>query len=159
MSDMPPPGGQQGGGRQPTEEELRAYLGQMRSAPAGQIVAEVISALLNGAQVKLGRKDARLLLDLAGSVTEQAREHLDDDLTSQVDDALSQLRMGQVEAEREVSRSGQPEPNDLGAPATEQAQQAAPDEAPTGPSGPAQQQPEQEQAGSSAASRLWIPGR
>lgn len=161
MSDVPPPGGQPGEGRQPTEEELRQYIGQMRAAPAGQIVAEVVSALLNGAQVKLGRRDARLLLDLAASVTDQARPHLDDEVTKQVDDALAQLRMAQVEAEREVGERGEGEPNDLGAAATAE-QGGGPQAAGDQPAeGDAQQAPSrpQGQPGSSAASRLWVPGR
>lgn len=144
-----------GGGQQPTEEELRAYLGQMRSAPVGQIVAEVASALLNGAQVKLGRADARLLIDLAAGVAETAGPHLPDPVRSQLGDALSQLRLAQVEAERELAQaraSGQDvdEPNDLDAtPGTE-----APPAGRAGQAGSKQSTPE-----SSAASRLWIPGR
>ena len=70
--------------------------------PGKQVIAEVLQGLLNAAQVKLGRRDARLLIDLSASVVDHARPHLSGDLASQVDQALSQLRMGQVEAEKEV---------------------------------------------------------
>lgn len=158
-------GGAPGGGeRQPTEEELRQYLGQMRGAHVGQIVAEVVSALLNGAQVKLGRRDGRLLLDLAGLVAEKAGPHLDDEFTSQVDDVLNQLRLAQVEAEKEVAEAreqGHEEPNDLGSPAGTSApgstERPAREGRPAGEAPPAgQERPTQQ---NSAASRLWVPGQ
>jgi hypothetical protein len=145
-----------GPGQQPSEEEVRAYLGQLRGAPAEQVVAEVASALLNAAQVKLGRKDGRLLLDLAGTVVDGAREHLPAELVEQVDQVVAQLRVAQVEAEREVAEAaqqGHQEPNDLGAPPSD-AGPAAGDggEAPPPPSSPAPSSPP------SQGSRLWTPG-
>jgi hypothetical protein len=148
----PPPGA--GGEQQPSEEEVRQYLAQLRQAPAEQVIAEVLSGLLNAAQVKVGRKDGRLLLDLSASVIDGAREHLSDELTNQVDEVLGQLRMAQVEGEREVASAaeqGQQEPNDLGAQeqpggAPEQGAASPPPASPP----PAQQQPQ--------GSRLWTPG-
>jgi hypothetical protein len=144
-----------GPGDQPSEEEVRAYLGQLRGAPAEQVVAEVVSALLNAAQVKLGRRDGRLLLDLAVAVVERAREHLAAELVQQVDQVLAQLQVAQVEAEREVEAAaaqGHQEPNDLGGPgeppASEDAGQAA---------APPPRPPEDPAGG--AGSRLWVPGR
>jgi hypothetical protein len=143
---------------QPSEEEVRAYLAQLRAAPAEQVLAEVFSGLLNAAQVKVGRRDARLLLDATATLVAQVRGVLPDELTSQLDDVLSQLRMAQVQAEPEVAQAvakGQPEPNDLGAEAvaaTEGEGQTPDAEASPGASStPA--------AGSDAASRLWVPGR
>jgi hypothetical protein len=148
-----------GPGHQPSEEEVRAYLGQLRGAPAEQVVAEVASALLNAAQVKLGRKDGRLLLDLAAGVIDGAREHLSGDLVEQVDQVVAQLRVAQVEAEREVAAAGEQghqEPNDLGAgpvdaPADAGAQDRAAEGAP--PASPPPATPP------SQGSRLWVPGR
>jgi hypothetical protein len=164
---------QHGQQREPTEEEVRAYLGQLRAAPVDQVVAEVASALLNAAQVKLGRKDGRLLLDLVADLADRTRPHLPEELTSQVDEALTQLRLAQVEAEREVAAAaaqGHAEPDDLGAPAAGGGADAAAgtggdagpdrdatDEGQPTPT-PAQQQPPQ-QPGGGAASRLWVPGR
>lgn len=157
MSDLPP---QQPGPGEPSEEEVRAYLGQMRQAPAEQVLAEVLQGLLNAAQVKLGRNDARLLLDTAASVTDQTRAHLSGDLVQQVDQAIQQLRMAQVEAEQQVAESGQAEQNDLaGAPgATGQPSQAAesgPGDAPGATPPPQPGQPGQQ----SPLNKLWIPGR
>lgn len=168
MSQMPPGMGQQ---QQPSEEEMRAALGQMRAAPAVQIVAEVQSALLNAAQVKLGRNDGRLLLDLAGMINDHTRGLVDEQLTQQVDQAMQQLRVAQVEGEQEViaaAQEGHSEANDLsrrppepGAP--RDAAPAVSDEdgdggaaAPT--DGAGQQQPPAGNGGQ-AASRLWVPGR
>jgi hypothetical protein len=40
-------------------KDAQELVEQLRSAPAEQIVAEAFFLLLNGAQVKLGRRDAR----------------------------------------------------------------------------------------------------
>jgi hypothetical protein len=140
--------GQQGAD-EPTEEEVRAYISQLRGAPVDQVIAEVSSALINAAQVKLGRKDGRLLLDVVGAVTEQLRGQVDDELPRQLDDVLAKLRMAQVEAEKEVAQQGAPEPNDLGSTPT-----------PPGEAPPAQASdtPSADTAGGGAASRLWTPG-
>ncbi|MTV25601.1 hypothetical protein FTX61_09295 [Nitriliruptoraceae bacterium ZYF776] len=156
------PGGQ---GEQPSEEEVRAYLGQLRAAPVEQVVAEVVSALLNAAQVKLGRKDGRLLLDLSAGVVDGAREHLPSEFTSQVDEVLSQLRVAQVEGEREVGQAaeqGHEEPNDLGAArgAASGGADAGPAQAP--PASPSPQAPpappSQAPPAQGGGKRLWTPG-
>jgi hypothetical protein len=152
VSDVPPMQGMPGQG-QPSEEELREALGQMRAAPVEQIVAEVLSALLNAAQVKLGRRDGRLLLDVVAAVQDVSGQHVDGELSNQVAQVLTQLRMAQVEAEKEVAEAatqGHTEPNDLDAPAAGEQPPAQPAQQP-----PAQQQSAQQQ---SAASRLWVPG-
>jgi len=158
VSDMPtgPTAGAPDG--QPSEEEVRAYIAQLRGAGIDQILAEVLSSLLNAAQVKLGRRDARVLLDTTAAMVEQTRAVLPDELTSQVDDVLSQLRMAQVQAEPEVAQAaaqGQVEPNDL--PADGGAPDAGGDAADDAPSTPAS--PAQPAAGQDAASRLWVPGQ
>jgi hypothetical protein len=161
VSDAFGPGGPD---QEPSEEEVRAYLAQLRGAPAEQVVAEVLSALLNAAQVKLGRRDGRLLLDLSASVLDGAREHLPAEFLQQVDGVLSQLRVTQVDAEKEVASAtaqGHEEPNDLGA-AREGVTDGA-DPAPTGeaagtpPTSPPASPPREDPP--SAASRLWVPGR
>lgn len=164
MSDVPSdPLGQAaaGGGQEPSEEEIRAYLGQLRSAPADQVLAEVSSALANAAQVKLGRKDARLLLDVVAAVSETIRGRVADDLPDQLDDVLTKLRLAQVEAEREVAAAaaqGHAEQGDLG---SEDGGQEEGDEGSPSPSAPG----ESSAPGSgpapgqgAAAKRLWTPG-
>lgn len=157
------PGAQPGSqGGQPSEEEVRAYLGQLRAAPAEQVVAEVVSALLNAAQVKLGRRDGRMLLDLAANVVEGAREHLPEEFTTQVDDVVSQLRVAQVEGEREVGQAaeqGHEEPNDLGAPRQAPAGgDATPAAGAPAASPPPQAPPAQAPPSQGGGKRLWTPG-
>lgn len=152
--------GQPGASQPPlTEEQAREYLAALRTMPAHELVAELLFGLLNAAQAKLGRRDARLLIDLAAGMLDQARPYFAPDLVKQVDQVLTQLRLGQVKAEGSTDGT---EPNDLSqvptppttraaAPAARPAAPIAPTAptAPTGgpvtPSGP--------------ASRLWVPGR
>jgi hypothetical protein len=151
---------QQPGQGEPSEEEVRAYLGQLRAAPVDQVVAEVASALLNAAQVKLGRRDGRLLLDLVGDLADRSRPHLPEELIGQVDDALAQLRMAQVEAEREVAAAaaqGHHEPDDLGGAPSASSQEGAAAAEPAASPPPAD--PPRRDTGGGAASRLWVPGR
>jgi hypothetical protein len=177
VSAAPPPGPQGAGPGdpgQPSQEEVQAYLEQLRGAPVDQVVAEVASALVNAAQVKLGRQDGRLLIDLTAALADTGRDRLDADLTEQLDQATTQLRMAQVEAEQQVASQGG-EPGDLGAPddagdASDAA--AGPDSAtPGSESGgdragaPSDRGPAGgpatggSGAGGSGASRLWVPGR
>jgi hypothetical protein len=167
VSDNPTSGPAGAGGvpGQPSEEELREALGQLRGAPVDQVVAEVASALLNAAQVKLGRRDGRLLIDVTGVITDRVRGHVPDELTRQLDDVLTQLRLAQVEAEGEVQAAtaqGHQEPNDLArTPGPDQSGGAGAGEGAT-PSEPGSEAPpgrETPPSGPSPASRLWVPGR
>lgn len=123
-----------------SEQDEREYLAKVRSAPVEGLVSELLFQLLSAAQIKLGRKDARLLIDLAGVVTDQARGHVSEGFAKQVDESLGQLRFAQVSAEREVAQRAEPEPNDLASVPTPPAAPSAPPPAPP-------------------ASKLWVPGR
>lgn len=165
MSDVPMDPSAAGGGEdQPSEEEVRAYLGQLRAAPADQVLAEVLSGLLNAAQVKVGRRDARVLLDATATLITQVRPVLPQELLSQLDEVVTQLRMAQVQAEPEVAaaaKQGQVEPNDIGAehaPAGTTGGAEGSGEPSPGPQAGGTTPPDQG-AGSGAASRLWVPGR
>jgi hypothetical protein len=98
----------------PSAEDVREQLRRMRSLPVEQIIGDVVFSLVSAAQVKLGRRDARLLIDLSAVAHEHARPYLSDELTKQIDQLLGQLRLGQVSAEGDAtSRHGEPEENDL----------------------------------------------
>ena len=157
MSDLPtdPSGASSGGEQQPSEEEVRAYLSQLREAPVEQVLAEVSSALLNAAQVKLGRSDARLLIDLSAGLADGARAALSEDLSKQIDDALAQLRLAQVEAEQQVQASGETESNDISEAAADAAKPAGEESS----GGEQPRSPGPSASGGSAGSRLWVPGR
>lgn len=92
---------------------MSEYVHRLRSLPVQQIIADVMFSLLNAAQVKLGRRDARLLIDLSTVALGQTRPYLTGDLTQQIDQILGQLRLGQVSAENPANRSDALEENDL----------------------------------------------
>lgn len=125
-------------GQEPSEEEVRAYLQELRETPVGQVLTEVLSVLLNAAQVKLGRHDGRFVLDTVALLTEATTGVLPQEIVTQLKDALSQLRLAQVEAEKQRTDD---EANDLTAPV------AVTDAGVSGDEGQAQP----------AASRLWTP--
>jgi hypothetical protein len=141
----------QGTGGGPTEEEVREYVDKLRAAPAEQILAEMLYTALNAAQVKLGRKDARLFIDCTALMHQRLRDYLPADIVTQVDQAIGQLRLAQVQAEREVA-AGEPEANDLDRMPTAivaRDDEAAPPAAGSEPSSGTQ----------TAGSKLWVPGR
>jgi hypothetical protein len=139
--DTAGPGSGDEGERARSAEDAREYVQRLRSLPVEQLITEVLFSLLNAAQVKLGRRDARLLIDLSAMAHEHARACLSDELSKQIDQLLGQLRLGQVSAEGHASVPGEPEENDL-------------DRVPAPPSAGAAQPP-----AAPAPSRLWVPGR
>jgi hypothetical protein len=126
-TDGPDSAGQEQEDGQEQEEErsaqdARDFARRLRSLPVDQVLGDFLFNLLNAAQLKLGRRDARLLIDVAAVAHEHARPHLPAELTRQLDQALGQLRMGQVNAENHARQHGEPEENDLDrAPAPPQA--------------------------------------
>ncbi len=138
METVGPGGAEQEQSR--SAEDVREYVQRLRSLPVEQVISDVMFSLLNAAQVKLGRRDARLLIDVTAVAHEHARPYLPGELSKQIDQALGQLRLAQVSAEGHPG-PGDPEENDL---------DRAPAPPPSGtvppPAGP-------------AASKLWVPGR
>ncbi len=186
MSDatgMPPGGDPFGGAGQPSEEQVQAMLAQMRAMPVDQHLAQALQLLLEGAQVKIGRNDGRLLLDSAMVLAAHVRPYADAELVAQVDEAVAQLRMAQVQAESQLQRAameeGHAEANDLPTPPRPPqlptSQDAPEDAAPGGEAGdgeagegaapqadqpaPPTQAPRQQPPSGSGGSRLWVPGR
>ena len=94
-------------------QDAREYARRLRALPVDQVLADVLFSLLHTAQVKLGRRDARLLIDMTAVAHEHARSYLPGELTRQIDQMLGQLRLGQVSAEGLAGQPGQPEENDL----------------------------------------------
>jgi hypothetical protein len=106
------PGGA-GQGDKRSAEDARDHARRLRSLPVDQVLGDFLFSLLHAAQVKLGRRDARLLIDVTAVAHEHARPYLPGELTGQVDQVLGQLRLGQVSAESHAAQQGQPEENDL----------------------------------------------
>jgi hypothetical protein len=89
------------------------YARRLRTLPVDDVLREFLFSLLNTAQVKLGRRDARLLIDVTAVAHDHARHYLPGELTRQIDQVLGQLRMSQVNAEGQAARRDRPEENDL----------------------------------------------
>ena len=132
----------------PSQEELQAYVEQLRSAPASDLVVQAWSMLGTGAEVKLGEVDARVLIDAMAAIAQSVGARLPDGVGERMQAGVAQLQTAQVQAERERSDP---------APAPPPPPAAAPQQA----AGTGQQA---EQAGPApqadrATDRLWIPGR
>jgi hypothetical protein len=107
------PGDGTGHERPREQEDAREYARRLRSLPVDEVVGYVLFTLLNAAGVKLGRRDARLLIDVTAVAHGHARAYLPGELSERIDQALGQLRLAQVSAEGRASREGKPEANDL----------------------------------------------
>jgi hypothetical protein len=94
-------------------KEAAEQARRVRALPVDQVIADAVFSLLQAAQVKLGRRDARLLIDVSTVAHEHARPYLPADLTRQIDEALGELRLAQVSAEGQANASVQPEQSDL----------------------------------------------
>jgi hypothetical protein len=69
------PGGA-GRGDKRSAEDARDYARRLRSLPVGQVLGDLLFSLPNAAHVKLGRRDARLLIDVTAVAHEHARPYL-----------------------------------------------------------------------------------
>jgi hypothetical protein len=141
MASQPPREG-------PSEEELAAYLSQLRDAPLTDLIAQAVAMLVNAAQVKLGLADGRALIDATAAVVEAAGERIDEGFRREVDGILDQLRMAQVEAEQQLAPG--PGGGAMGTGGEEAGDDGRSGDAASSP-GPSQQEP------GSAPSRLWVP--
>lgn len=140
----------------PTEEELQAYLESMRAAQPVEIIVQSFGILATAAEVKLGRSDARVLIDGMAALLDATADRMPSEIVPRMRETVVQLQMAQVQAERDSAgaegegSAGQEDAQ----PSAAQAGGAQPDgQQPLG--GPQDQRP----AAESPASKLWIPGR
>lgn len=137
---------------QPTQEQIEAYYAQLREASTPELVMQAVGMLAAGAEAKLGRPDARPLIDAMAAVVQAAEGQLGD-AAEQLKSAVSQLQMAQVQVERKGAAGGTDD-----AAAAEGTGDAAGQPAPT--TQPGQPQPGQPQPGQpKQTDKLWIPGR
>ena len=141
---------------QPSQEEMRAYLEQLRQADPAGLIAESFNLLATGAQVKLGRSDARVLIDALGAIVQAAQPSLPAELTEQMSQGVAQLKMAQVQAERDLAsqEAAGEQPASDGQAQAEGASGA--DAAEPRTSSP---QPGGTAADKRMTDRLWVPGR
>lgn len=140
----------QAGQEGPSEEEVQQYLEQLRSADAAEIIAQAFNMLATGAQVKLGRPDARALIDSMGGLANAAGQRLPEEVASQMQEGVQQLQSAQVQAEQEGGGQGGDAGDAGGGPATPQ-----PGPAESGQGGQPGQGGQQERP----SDRLWVPGQ
>ncbi len=137
---------------QPSEEELQAYVEQLRATEPRDIVAQAFSMLGTSAEVKLGQRDARVLIDAMAGLLAGAGPHVPQ-LAPQMEQYVSQLKMAQVQMEAEQAQP----------PGAADGDAAAEGEQLAGQQPAGQQQPaaagEAEPADQRMTDRLWIPGR
>jgi hypothetical protein len=88
-------------------------LGGCARFPPTRLSGISLFSQLDAAQVKLGRQDVRLLIDVTAVAHEHARPHLPGEFTRQIDQVLGQLRLDQENAKGHKSQQSQPEENDL----------------------------------------------
>lgn len=144
MTD-PTQGSQEG----PSEEEVQQYLEQLRSAEASEIIAQAFNMLATGAQVKMGRPDARVLIDALAGVVDNVSQQLPEEVGNQMRESVGQLQTAQVQAEQEAAGeaapAGEGEAGGQGAGAASQQ---------TGG-----QSSQSTQSGQRMTDRLWVPGK
>lgn len=147
MTD-PTQGSQEG----PSEEEVQQYLEQLRSAEASEIIAQAFNMLATGAQVKMGRPDARVLIDALAGVVDNVTQQLPEEVGNQMRESVGQLQTAQVQAEQEAAGeaapAGEGEAGGQGAGAASQE---------TG--GQSGQSGQSTQSGQRMTDRLWVPGK
>jgi hypothetical protein len=136
---------------QPTQEEIEAYYAELREAPMGEVLMQCIGMLAEVAQVKLGRRDARLAIDGMAALAKIGEGHLGE-ASEQLAAAVAQLQMAQVQLERQMAGEG-------GEPADEAAPTSAPPTGAPAAGQPAAGQPAAGQPAQKATDKLWIPGR
>lgn len=140
---------------QPSEEEIRAYLQQVREADPAAIIVQAYRMLGEGAELKLGRSDARVLIDAMAAVTESVGARLPDELAGQMREGVRQLQAAQVQAEQEQPGGAPAGAADTGPAGAPGGQPSPGQPSPAQPSGqPRTSEPEQKMT-----NRLWIPGR
>jgi hypothetical protein len=131
--------------QQLSEDELRHYVAQLREAPVADLLAQAYTMLGAWAEAKLGRHDARALIDGMNGLVQAAAGSLPDDLAKQMRDGIGQLQLAQVQAEQQLAHQQHGEQ-------VKQERQTQADQRPA--SEPPPREPQKPMT-----DRLWIPGR
>ena len=145
---------------QPSQEEMRAYLEQLRAADPVGLMAEAFNLLATGAQVKLGRPDARVLIDAMAGMVHAAGARIPGEISKQMNEGIAQLQMAQVQAEKETGGEGDDESTSDAEDGGEQPGGGGPQPGPGGPGGqPGGPGGAGGPGGQKMTDRLWVPGR
>ncbi|MGH8932975.1 MAG: hypothetical protein ACRDZO_20715 [Egibacteraceae bacterium] len=131
--------------QQLSEEELRQYVAQVREAPVADLLTQAYTMLGAWAEAKLGRGDARALIDGLSGLVQAAASGLPANLAKQMRDGIGQLQLLQVQAEQQLAAREQPSASASQGASGAQAGEPRPTREPP---------PEKPMT-----DRLWIPGR
>lgn len=135
------------------QEQMRQYVEQLRAAEPAEIVAQAFTMLGTAAEVKLGRPDARLLIDAIGALVDVSDGRVPQQLMDGMRNGLVQLQQAQVQAEGEQGAEEQA----AGGP-----EEAAPTQGPgqgAAPGGAQGAQGGGQSQSGRMTDRLWVPGR
>ncbi|MEE8603449.1 hypothetical protein [Euzebya tangerina] len=146
---------------QPTQEEIEAYYAQLREAPLHELLVQAIGMLATGAEAKLGRPDARILIDSMGALVQIGAGKLGE-AEGQLQTAVAQLQMAQVQVEQQMAKEGASSEGDDGSADPSSAAASADrttDSSTTPPASPLQQPSSPPAAEKKQTDKLWIPGR
>ena len=142
--------------QQPSQEEIEAYYAELREAPMGEVLMQCIGMLAAAAEAKLGRRDARAAIDGMAALTQLGEAHLGE-AVEQLQGAVTQLQMAQVQVERQMA--GEQGGEGAGGQDAEGAgDQPAATQPPAGQAGQGGQGQTSPPAGGRATDKLWIPG-
>lgn len=147
--------------QQPSEEQMRAYIEQLRAADPSEIIAQAFTLLGTGGEVKLGRPDARVLIDAAAALVEATAGRLPAELHEGMRAGVTQLQTAQVQAEREAGAHADASGREEAAGTKGDAAQGQPSPPPSAPPSAAPRAPQQggQPSDGSMTDRLWVPGR
>jgi len=142
--------------QQLSEEELRQYVAQLREAPVADLLTQAYTMLGAWAEAKLGRSDARTLIDGLSGLVQGATNGLPADLAKQMRDGIAQLQYLQVQAEQQLASQQQPTTSE---PTTSEGKKQPADASSTRTEGPKAGRAQPTQSERPMTDRLWIPGR
>jgi hypothetical protein len=150
MKFMASPTAEDRAAEQLSEEELQAYIAKLREAPVVDMLSQAYTMLGSWAETKLGRRDARPLIDAMNGLVQGAGAGLPEDLARRMRDGIAQLQLAQVQAEQQLATDPQAQATDP---------QAAPNQKAAQPK--TQRSPDSgaDQSAQRLTDRLWIPGR
>ena len=153
MSDHQHPLGAEAG--QPSEEELRAYLMELRQADPAEFLMQAVNLLVTGAQAKIGMADGRFLIDALAGAVSAVQDRLPPQLAEALQNAVVQLQTAQVQAERELAAmQGEPIPPAQDGGSAQAQEGGGPDGGAPQAGGPTMSEPQKRMT-----DRLWVPGK
>ena len=83
-------------GEGPSQEEVEAYLEQLRQAEPSDVIAQAYSVLGTAAEAKLGTSDARILIDAVSALSEAVGDRAGEQLGEGMRQGVARLQSAHV---------------------------------------------------------------